>query len=86
MNGRLIAECLEGFPYIPATHRNPSGTLTRLLPIPDIHRMRVELNTKKPDQEACVILAYPNRHLCPWTEQELPWRAELPEWQDPANP
>ncbi len=41
------------------------------------HTIRLELNSSSADQEASVILAYPNLHIAPWTAKELPHLALL---------
>ncbi len=76
----LVIECSAGLPYIPATHRSPDGSHITVNPRMGTHHMRLELNSSDPQQDASVILAYPNRHIAPWTANELPNKAELPAW------
>lgn len=74
----LALECPAGVPHVPATHRSGEGTQAWVNPCVGPHRVRVVLNGNDPRHEAAVMLAYPNLHLCPWTEQELPEAADLP--------
>lgn len=46
-------------------------------PKPGLRRLRVELGKISAMQEVSVILAYPNLHIAPWTEVELPPPARL---------
>ena len=78
MDGVEVLECPAGLPYVPAPHRCPEGSRVQVNPGMGTHEMRLELNSKDSRQEASVILAYPNFHLCPWTDEELPHRAVLP--------
>jgi ADP-ribosylglycohydrolase len=78
IDDKLIIECPAGLPYIPAIHRTPAGSRIRVNPGVGTHKVRLELNRRDPSQEASVILAYPNLHLCPWTRAELPNAAILP--------
>jgi hypothetical protein len=65
-------------PYVPTTHRSPEGSRIRVTPGEGSHEVRLELNSRDPRQDASVILAYPNMHICPWTKEELPHAAILP--------
>ena len=78
LDGQLLAECPADLPYVPATHRCPPRSRVRIQPAPGCHEMRLVLNEPDPQQEASVILAYPNFHICPWTTAELPFPARLP--------
>ncbi|XHR31187.1 MAG: ADP-ribosylglycohydrolase family protein [Chthoniobacteraceae bacterium] len=78
IDDKLVIECLAGLPYVPATHRSAPGSTVEVTVAPGRHTVRLELNHKGATQGACVILAYPNGHLCPWTETELPDKALLP--------
>jgi ADP-ribosylglycohydrolase len=77
MDDQLILESPAGQAYVPATHRSPKGTRVRVNPGAGTFSLRIELNSISPEEEACVILAYPNLHICPWIK-ELPYRAVLP--------
>lgn len=70
--------CPPGLPYVPAPHRCPQGSRVMVSVSPGKHRVRVELPSTNPAQQASVLLTYPNFHLCPWTADELPTAAELP--------
>ncbi|HSI85759.1 MAG: ADP-ribosylglycohydrolase family protein [Candidatus Methylacidiphilales bacterium] len=74
----LVLECPAGLPYVPAPHRSPGGSRTRYLPSPGRHEVRLELSSSDAEQDASVILSYPNRHICPWTRGGLPHAANLP--------
>jgi len=75
---RPVIECPAGLPYVPATHRSPDGSRVRVHPGKGNHQVRLELGFSAADQEATLILAYPDLHIAPWTEEELPERAHLP--------
>jgi len=77
INDTLLIECPPGLPYIPATHRNPSGSGCAVAIGTGTHTIRLELNSSN-DQEASVLLTYPNLHIAPWTQEELPHPASLP--------
>ena len=78
INDLLAIECPAGLPYVPATHRSPEGSRVSVRLGIGSHRMRLDLGSTSPRQEATVILAYPDLHIAPWTEEELPGRAQLP--------
>jgi ADP-ribosylglycohydrolase len=77
IDGELIVECPPGLPYVPATHRSAEGTRASTKPESGTFQVRVELKAKTPEQDASVILVYPNLHICPWTREELPHAAKL---------
>ncbi|MEJ0000596.1 MAG: hypothetical protein WDO13_16405 [Verrucomicrobiota bacterium] len=77
LDDQRVIECPPGLPYVPATHRSPAGSRVGVAVEAGRHRVRLELNRRGADQEASVILAYPNLHFCPWTHEDLPFRAEL---------
>ncbi len=77
IDGVLVVRCEPGLPYVPATHRSPDGTRIAVKPGRGVHRVRVELESMSPSQRATVALTYPDLHICPWTEKELPHRAIL---------
>jgi len=74
----LIIECPADLPYVPATHRSPEGSRIAIQPGQGSHQVRLELNSTAPNQEASLILAYPNFHIAPWTAEEPPLAANLP--------
>jgi len=76
LDDRLLIECPPGLPYVPATHRSPEGSCVIVAPAPGRYQVRLQLDPS--EEEASVILAYPNRHLAPWTAGELPDPACLP--------
>jgi ADP-ribosylglycohydrolase len=76
---KLVVECPPGLPYVPATHRSAEGSRIRVSLGAGLHDIRLELNSHDPQQKASVILAYHNLHLAPWTQDELPQVAELPD-------
>lgn len=78
IDGKLAIECPAGMPYVPAPHRSGQGSRVRVHPGAGAHEVRLELNGLDPQQEASVILAYPNFQICPWTADELPHAANLP--------
>jgi ADP-ribosylglycohydrolase len=79
VDDELVVDCPPGVPFVPATHRcaDPARQMVKLTA--GTHEVRVELNTKDPEQEATVYLSYPNLHIAPWTSEELPMMAQLPE-------
>lgn len=83
INGQPVIECPPDLPYVPATHRSPEGSRIQVTPGAGTHEVRLELSTSNPNQEASIILAYPNMHICPWTKEELPNAASLPDWNSP---
>lgn len=78
IDDKLAIECPAGLPYVPATHRSAEGSRIRVTPGVGTHQVRLELNSFDPRQDASVILAYPNLHVCPWTDEEIPGAANLP--------
>jgi len=78
VDDNLVIECPAGLPYVPATHRSPKGSAVRIAPGERMHEVRLELNSNNPSQDASILLAYPNQHICPWTAGELPNAASLP--------
>lgn len=78
IDGKPVHETPVGLPYVPAPHRVPPETRLAICPSAGTHAVRLELNRREPEQEASVILVYPNFHLCPWTAVELPHHAFLP--------
>ena len=77
LNEHLVIDCPPNLPYVPATHRNPAGSSVEVRVEPGSHSFRLELNISAEDQEASVILTYPNQHIAPWTFKELPYASEL---------
>jgi ADP-ribosylglycohydrolase len=74
----LVIECPPRLPYVPATHRSSEGSRILFHPTVGIHEVRLDLGSTSPEQEASVILAYPNLHIAPWVSPELPHAAILP--------
>lgn len=85
IDDQLVIECPSGLPYVPATHRSAAQSRAQVTPGKGTHTVRLELNSRAPNQEATVLLAYPNLHICPWTAQELPHAANLPAWGEMQN-
>jgi len=77
LNGSLLLRCAPGLPYVPATHRCPDGCRVEVTPGKGTHQLRLELDSKVSDQDASVILTYPDLHICPWTSHDIPHRAVL---------
>lgn len=77
LNGSLLLRCEPGLPYVPATHRCPDGTRVEVTPGVGTHKLRLELDSKASEQDASVILTYPDLHICPWTGEDIPNRAVL---------
>jgi ADP-ribosylglycohydrolase len=73
----LVVNCPPGEPYVPATHRPSLKARASFTPSAGSHRVRVELGSTAANQDATVLLAYDNLHVCPWTEQEMPCPAQL---------
>lgn len=79
LNGELLVECPAGIDFVPAPHRGSSAKFrAHVNPGVGAHRLRLELNDRKLDQDVSVILTYPNLHLAPWSAEELPHKAMLP--------
>ncbi|GAT32291.1 ADP-ribosylglycohydrolase [Terrimicrobium sacchariphilum] len=78
IDGELAIECPPHLPYVPATHRSSDLSRVAVTVGSGVHAIRLELNSSSAEQEASVILAYPNLHIAPWTAQELPHPALLP--------
>jgi ADP-ribosylglycohydrolase len=74
---QLVVDCPPALPYVPATHRSPSGSRALWKPGLGSHAIRVELNSRENQQDATVLLAYPDFHIAPWTAEEIPHRARL---------
>ncbi|RRJ95837.1 ADP-ribosylglycohydrolase [Opitutaceae bacterium TAV4] len=75
---KLVVDCPAGVPYVPAVHRPAEASRGSIVPEAGrVHRVRVELLSRDPKQDASVILAYPNRHIAPWTTAEIPHLARL---------
>lgn len=77
IDGEVILRCPPGLPYVPAPHRCPSAARAQIRSGHSLRHLRLDLESRSPTQDATVILTYPNFHLCPWTKQELPLRAQL---------
>ena len=77
MDGQLVVNCPAGEPYVPATHRPSNLSRASFTPSAGTQRMRLELGSSDAHQDATVLLAYANLHICPWTEHELPNHAVL---------
>ncbi len=77
VDGELAVHCPPLLPYVPAPHRCPKEARVLLTPGAGSHAVRLELDSREEGQDATVMLAYPDLHLCPWTAQELPDRARL---------
>jgi len=78
IDNKEVIECPAGLPYVPAPHRCAEGSRVTVNPGTGAHEVRLELTSHDPQQDASVILAYPNFHICPWTAEELPNAAVLP--------
>ena len=78
-DGKLLLECPPGLPFVPATHRCPEPARIRVALPKGTYEMRLDLESHDAEQDAAVILAYLNDHIAPWTEEELPHKAKLPE-------
>ena len=79
IDGALVIDCPTGQSYVPATHRSAEPSRTFFTPTPGTHRVRVELGASSDQQDATVLLAYKNLHIAPWTPQEIPYPAQLPD-------
>ncbi|MFA6960370.1 MAG: ADP-ribosylglycohydrolase family protein [Opitutaceae bacterium] len=77
IDGKVVVDCPAGEPYVPATHRPSAKSRASFTPSIGSHRMRIELGSRSAEQEATVLLAYANLHICPWTAEELPNHAML---------
>ncbi len=78
IDGQETLCCPPGLDYVPAPSRSPEGSRCDLAADAGKHHVSLSLGSKNENQEASVILAYPNRHLAPWTADELPHKAFLP--------
>lgn len=77
IDGQVVVDCPAGEPYVPATHRPSIKARASFTPSFGPHRVRIELGSHSAEQEATVLLAYANLHICPWTEREIPNHAML---------
>jgi ADP-ribosylglycohydrolase len=77
IDGQLIIDCSAGLPYVPATHRCPLPARTMLNANRGTHEIRLDLGGRNGTQDATVLLAYPNLHLAPWTQEEIEHPARL---------
>ena len=77
IDGKTVVHCPPSLPYVPAPHRCPNESRARFTPGPGQHTVTLELDSSEADQDATALLAYPDFHLCPWTIQGLPHRAQL---------
>lgn len=77
LDGELLVDCPSGVPYVPATHRCEPRACQTVEITPGAHVVRLELGSQSEKQNAGVLLAYPNQHLCPWTAEEIPLAARL---------
>ncbi|MDR0533811.1 MAG: ADP-ribosylglycohydrolase family protein [Verrucomicrobiales bacterium] len=78
IDGKKIIDCPAGLPYIPATHRSPTGSFVDFLPTQDRYEIRIELNSRSPIQPATLLLADAALHLVPWNGEQLPHTAKAP--------
>jgi ADP-ribosylglycohydrolase len=78
INEKTIVHCPPGQPYVLAPHRCPRESRSLLTPGLGLHAVKLELDSYDAAQDVSVLLAYANYHLCPWTSEELPHRAQLP--------
>ncbi len=77
INDTLVVECPPGLPYVPAPHRCPTQAQVTVSPGTGSHHIRLELTSHDEDQQATVILAHSNFHLCQWSSEEIPHPASL---------
>lgn len=74
----LVCEGPSNLPYVPTPHRECTRKSSAIVsPGRGRHRVRLELNRHDAQQDAAALLAYPNKHLAPWTAAELPLAAQL---------
>jgi hypothetical protein len=78
LDGQQIHDYPTGLPYVPATHRSGEASVYWVDNPQGHHELRLELLSKDENQEAAVILTYPNRHIAPWTATDLPDAAKYP--------
>lgn len=83
LDGTQILACPAGLPYVPATHRCAPEARIRIQVPSGSHEIRLELGQAEQVQDACILLAYPNLHLAPWSKDELPHLASLPDTDSP---
>lgn len=77
IDDEMVIECPPHLPYVPAPHRCADSSRVTVQVGLGSHTIRLELNSSSADQEASVILTYPNLHIAPWTAEELPHLALL---------
>lgn len=82
---QFVHECPAGLPFVPAPHRCPTPATAVLDLPPGNYPVRLELFSREPAQEACLILTESNFHLIPWDGTELPHRPQLaPQTHKPS--
>lgn len=79
VDGKQVIECPCDVPYVPATHRSAEGSFATIVASQTTHEVRLELNSANPFQQATLLLADSALHIAPWTGEELPSPAALPE-------
>lgn len=78
VDGVVVIDCPAGVPFVPAVHRPARESRTVFKPTATTHRVRLELSSRDPRQDASVIVAGLDRHLSTWTGDVLPHAPSLP--------
>ncbi len=79
LDDKLIIDCPAGQPFVPAVHRPIAEATTKFAPTQSNYRVRIELGSTSPDQEASVFLGLLNYHIAPWDGTMLPYPPRLPD-------
>lgn len=78
IDGEAVVDCPAGVPFVPAVHRPAPESRVVFKPRAANHRMRLELLSRDPRQEATVLLAALNQHPTTWDGTVLPHAPTLP--------
>lgn len=77
LDGRPVIACPAGVPFVPAVHRPAAESIVFFKPTLSRHRVRLELTSKSPVQDASVLIGTPAKHLATWDGSILPHAPNL---------
>ncbi len=72
IDDEAIVSCPPGLPYVPRASSLSERKPRRVEAEAGSHTVRVELSSRDENQDASVLLAYPNFHLAPWDDFRTP--------------
>ncbi len=76
LDGEPLVVCPPDLPYVPAPHRCPHSS-QRSAAAAGSRRVRLELASRDPGQQASAVLSEANHHLAPWSGVALPFPPQL---------